>query len=240
MQIEYMFENLGANVVFAITAAFASAFAGLFVSWLTARFKRIERRDKATIDNIVVSAREESKDFDESGLVRALEKLTSQSNLRADAIEDIKKEILAIRSEFSHSPEVENLIAGYHEQALGQARVQFWFSLAAASIGFGWILYVGSNFSMQNYLEVMKTLPGIVMDAVAYLFYRQSSWTRQRATELYDRLRRDRQASEAISLVASIDDTKIRSLVKAQMALHMAGLQSDREGISGILALLDR
>ena len=62
------------------------------------------------------------------------------------------------------------------------------------------------------------------MDAVAFLFFRQASETRQRATELYDRLRRDKQMTESLRLVTSIEDLRVRSAVKAQMALHMSGL----------------
>jgi hypothetical protein len=119
---------------------------------------------------------------------------------------------------------VESLINNYHEQALSQARAQFWFSVVAATVGFAWILYAGSTVTPENLASLWKTLPGAVMDAVAFLFFRQASETRQRATELYDRLRRDRQMSDSAILVSSIDDVRLRSAVKAQLALHMSGL----------------
>jgi phosphate/sulfate permease len=119
---------------------------------------------------------------------------------------------------------VENLINNYHEQALEQAKVQFWFSIVAAVIGFGWILYTGSNIDTEKIITILKTLPGVVMDAVAFLFFRQAAETRQRATELYDRLRKDKQIVESVKLVSSIEDYKVRSAVQAQISLHMAGL----------------
>jgi len=36
----------------------------------------------------------------------------------------------------SGDPLVQDLVNGYHQQALSQAKVQFWFSIAAATIGF--------------------------------------------------------------------------------------------------------
>jgi hypothetical protein len=62
------------------------------------------------------------------------------------------------------------------------------------------------------------------VDAIAALFFRQAEQTRQRATELYDRLRTDRQMARAETVVDTIEDLSIRSAVKAQIALHMVGL----------------
>lgn len=120
---------------------------------------------------------------------------------------------------------IEKLISGYHEQALSQAKAQFWFSVVSASVGFAWILYGGSEISPDNLATMSRILPGVVLDAVAFLFFRQASETRQRATELYDRLRRDKQVSESVALVSSIEDVRVRSAVKAQIALHMSGIQ---------------
>jgi translation elongation factor EF-4 len=130
---------------------------------------------------------------------------------------------------------VENLINNYHEQALGQTRAQFWFSVVAATIGFGWILYAGTEIKADNFVTISKVLSGMVMDAVAFLFFRQASKTRQRATELYDRLRRDKQMTESVKLVASIEDVRVRSAVKAQVAFHMAGLQPNPIDLSTFL-----
>jgi hypothetical protein len=122
------------------------------------------------------------------------------------------------------SQAVENLISDYHTQALSQAKVQFWFSLIVAVVGFVWILVTGIQIRVDQLSTLSKVSPGIVMDAIAFLFFKQATATRQRATELFDRLRTDKQAQESLKLVESIDDLKIRSIVKAQIALHMSGL----------------
>jgi hypothetical protein len=134
------------------------------------------------------------------------------------------------------SKSVEQLINNYHEQALDQAKVQFWFSVVAATIGFAWILYAGVGIQADKLGTVSKTIPGVVMDAVAFLFFKQAAETRQRATELYDRLRSDKQMAESSSIVASIEDVRLRSAVKAQLALHMSGLQPNAIDLGAFLS----
>lgn len=121
-------------------------------------------------------------------------------------------------------PYVENLVNEYHQQALKQARLQFWFSIIAAFAGFAWIILGAINISPSNIFNYFKIVPGIIIDALAYLFFRQAEATRERATALYDRLRADFQQSKAIQLADTIEDQKIRAIVKAQLTLHMAGL----------------
>jgi len=119
---------------------------------------------------------------------------------------------------------IEELVNSYHQQALSQARVQFWFSVVAATVGFLYILYAATAFSADNWLTILKTLPGVVIDAVALMFFRQAEQTRERATELYDRLRSDSQAVMAKELLATINDDKVRSVAQAQIALHLSGV----------------
>ena len=117
---------------------------------------------------------------------------------------------------------VRTLVNEYHKQALSQAKVQFWFSVVAASIGFVIIIMpiVRGNTSL------LQAASGIILEAVAALFFTQAAQTRERATALYDRLRTDRERTYALSLVDSIDNGNVRNAVKAELALHMAGLAS--------------
>ena len=120
---------------------------------------------------------------------------------------------------------VENQISSYHQQAIDQAKIQFWFGVVAASIGFIWILVIGSSGEIQGFQTLVRILPGIVVDSVSILFLRQAEDTRRRATELFDRLRKDKQMTEATALVSTISDQRLQSVVRAQLALHMAGLE---------------
>jgi hypothetical protein len=101
-------------------------------------------------------------------------------------------------------------------------------SVIAASVGFIYILayaWVGLNVGQNTTAIAIQAVPGLVMEVVALLFFKQSEQTRERATALYDRLRQDNQINAARVIVDSIDDVKIRSLVRAQIALHVSGLK---------------
>jgi len=88
----------------------------------------------------------------------------------------------------------------------------------------------------KQFVTISKTLPGLAVDLVAGLFFRQAEETRQRATALYDRLRADNQRSQAVTLVESIKDERVRSAVKAQLSLHMAGLEPSPIDLSAFLS----
>ena len=122
---------------------------------------------------------------------------------------------------------VRRLVKEYHSQALSQAKVQFWFSVVAASSGFAIIIVAIVMALMQQTSAsqtILQVVPGIAIEAVAALFFKQAAETRERATALYDRLRTDRERTYALSLVDSIDNSNVRNAVKAELALHMAGL----------------
>lgn len=120
---------------------------------------------------------------------------------------------------------VEGLINSYHKQALRQASIQFWFSIIAAVVGFGFVINeIASNASASE--KAIGAIPGLVIDLVAALFFRQAEQTRQRATELYDRLRTDNERTVAIGLIDSIDDNNLKSVIKAQLALKIGGVES--------------
>jgi hypothetical protein len=113
----------------------------------------------------------------------------------------------------------------YHEQALTQATVWFWTSVTAAAAGFLWILYTGLATELSAGAYIARLSPSIISEVVAYLFFRQASATRERATELFDRHRRDRQVEGSSALIATIEDVTLRSAMQAQIALHMSGLK---------------
>ncbi len=211
-----------ANVGAATIAAILTGFLGFVGTWIVAR--REQHKSTPNIEAIAQVARAD-EDARRNAILSVIEQSISSTASKEfpEALDRLRAAIpLVVEKE---SPAVENLVSSYHQQALSQANAQFWFSVAAATVGFGWILYAGTGIEAANPVTAVKTLPGVVMDAVAFLFFKQASETRQRATELYDRLRRDRQSDGSVALVATIVDVKIRSAVQAQMALHMAGLQ---------------
>ncbi|NLZ53756.1 MAG: hypothetical protein GX892_11555 [Thermoanaerobacteraceae bacterium] len=181
-----------------------------------------------------------------AGLVVSLlsEKLSNQKKNSEDLIERIaqvtsddtqggKKDVEKGNSIGSL---IEELINSYHRQALSQAGIQFYFSVVAAAIGFGIIMYMALTKSASGELElILKSLPGVAISSVAGLFFKQAGESRQRATELYDRLRTDKQLKGAVSLINSIDDVRIKSIIKAQIAMSMAGLKYDPISIADLI-----
>lgn len=215
------------EILKSVAAGLGALVIGLMVQYIARRQKEISKKSKEEITHIADIVQKEEAKTRAASLEKLLEKVPSGLQ-----IDEFTRKIEEIATKFSQveprrSEEfsaVENLINGYHEQALEQAKVQFWFSIFAATVGFGLIIYSSANIDIQNLGTVSKVLPGVVMDAVAFLFFKQAAETRQRATELYDRLRTDRRNSESIGLVSSIEDLKVRSAVKAQIALQMSGL----------------
>src|ERR1044071_4015625 len=66
----------------------------------------------------------------------------SKRSAETDKIVEAARANLSQGNDKSHA--VERLINDYHEQALGQARIQFFVSISAASLGFVWLLAVSS------------------------------------------------------------------------------------------------
>ncbi|MCL2702374.1 MAG: hypothetical protein FWE91_02035 [Defluviitaleaceae bacterium] len=121
--------------------------------------------------------------------------------------------------------DIESLIRNHHEQALNQASIQFWFSLIASVVGFVFIItmiLVSAGSVWYEYL--LGILPGIVIEAVSILFFKQSSETRERASDFLNRLRSDDQINKSIIIADSINDEALKSSIKAQIALHICGI----------------
>jgi hypothetical protein len=201
---------------------------GILVNLLTSRLekqKKLENEKLKQLQETIYAKRAEQ-------LAKSIDDISGKIPAGISAEEIDKKIAEAVETNFSSltrnvSGEVDfvgELVNGYHQQALSQAKVQFWFSVAAATVGFAYILFATLRADDGTLSVVLNTLPGIVIDAVAFLFFRQAEQTRERATALYDRLRQDSQIEGAREMVESIDDVQIRSLVKAQIALHMSGL----------------
>jgi len=219
-----------------MVAALATAIAGLFTATLSRRQRREHAQSIESVDEIAKAASAAA----EERKARVLEMLVSRLPNEGDAQRSIEQLSAAIakigalplkpgeKGDADSWTAVEGLVTAYHTQALDQARVQFWFSVVAASIGFVLIVFMTSTAKDATELQlVLKSVPGIAIDAVAALFFKQASETRERATALYDRLRSDSEKQRALDLVNSIEVPTIRAAVQAQLALHMAGFKAD-------------
>ncbi|TMP26984.1 hypothetical protein CWB99_10360 [Pseudoalteromonas rubra] len=222
-----MLDSTLLSVVAALITVIAGFFTNLIASKKTEQDK-IQKEKVSDIANTVLAQAEEARAKAVSEIVKHLPKdQQTPEELQEAASKNLKiVGDLVINNQNAGDAElVQDLVTGYHQQALSQAKVQFWFSVAAATTGFGFIIYSASGITVENLASVLKILPGVIIDAVALLFFRQAEQTRERATALYDRLRTDNQMRNAKAIVESIEDIQIKSAVKAQMALHMAGLK---------------
>lgn len=120
---------------------------------------------------------------------------------------------------------IEELIRSHYEQALSQASVQFWSSLIASIIGFLFIILMILFANNEHWYEyILNVLPGSIIEAVSYLFFKQSSEIRNRASDFLNRLRNDEQISRSIVIADSINNEELKSLIKAKIALHICGI----------------
>lgn len=122
---------------------------------------------------------------------------------------------------------VEELIQNHHEQAIFQSKVQFWFSLGAAVVGFVFIIVMISTTTNSKWYEyLLKILPGAIIETVSILFFSQSKETREQASDFLNRLREDRQFEKGTALAAIISDEKLKDCVTAKIAMHLCGIES--------------
>lgn len=120
---------------------------------------------------------------------------------------------------------IEELIQNHHEQAIRQSVIQFWFSLIASVVGFVFIIVIVIlSDDLEWYEYIIKILPGAIIESVSVLFFSQSKETRERASDFLNRLREDRQFTKSIAIIDTLSDEKLKSLVKAEIALHLCGI----------------
>lgn len=123
---------------------------------------------------------------------------------------------------------VGELAYSYHRQAIIQSGVLFWLSVIAAVAGLIMFLYTMAGFPLVSHPELtIRVIPACVFECLAGLFFRQSARVRQRATELFDRLRFDQERFSAIAIVESIEDPIARDLAKTHAVFQLLDIRSD-------------
>jgi hypothetical protein len=149
-------------------------------------------------------------------------------------------------------------IASY---SLAQAKATFVISLTAAVVGFVFILiglaavlYTmltnsnasgGGLLSQSGILGAASTVSGVITEAIAVLFFRQTDQTRQIMLNTFDRLREDRKLDEVLWFLKDKDSalgSEVREIVAALIALRFAGYMPDNGNAAdlyqGVLAAL--
>jgi ABC-type molybdate transport system substrate-binding protein len=233
--------HLDYNLLLTLVSGLITALGATVASVIAAKLNRQKKLETEKIEDVLaVSGAKAEEARNQLALALAeklpdgltaeqiLDKLSTQYRISGDVI------VNQIVKEGGNL--IGDLVNGYHQQALSQARVQFWFSVVAATLGFIYIVYSATTTSVDQTASILKILPGVVIDAVALLFFRQAEQTRQRATELYDRLRKDSQMAMAHKILESITDSQIKSLAQAQIALHLSGLTPKDIDLASLLS----
>lgn len=149
-----------------------------------------------------------------------------------DFFKRLKKELLEISYLQIKSPVKESseesvylLLEMHHQQALQQSKVQFWFSILASIIGFITIIISVFIFLNNNWYDyILKSIPGIVIEAVSFLFFNQARETRDRAAKFFKELNYEKQIAKSVAIADTIESEEIKSKVKSQIALRIIGI----------------
>ena len=238
-----MFFDIIIPVIGSLIAGVSLIIAGKSVS--KGQNKNISKKD-IEVENITDLAEKQNeinKSIDEK--IKSLEKkFQMNETFSAHEVNHLMFIFDAIRKDIERSKkneitEATILLKNYHEQALQQSKIQFWFSLIVASIGFIFILVnVIIYFFVSDKIYLLNAIPGVVMDAIAFMFFKQSSDIRNRATEHFDRLRTDNQKQKSLDLVGKITNTKLKDLIYAQIAINTSGVNTTADDFSKIVSLL--
>ena len=118
-------------------------------------------------------------------------------------------------------------LARYYAQVLFQSKVSFWFSLIFASLGFLVIVAAAYMYSDGKLgPTVIQGGAGVIVDAVAALFFVQSKRAQASMAEFFDKLRKDRQQVESRKLCDSVNNPDARDALRIQLSLYYAGVEN--------------
>ena len=126
-----------------------------------------------------------------------------------------------------------------HKQDQIKLWIEFSFGIVTITIAFILIIITFFQNSHLNQAAASKIFLDVVMVTVAFIFFRQATKTRKNVIDHLERLHHDKQMSESKKNVDSIGDEKLKNAVKAQIALHMSGLQPNPIDLNTFLSLKD-
>lgn len=124
----------------------------------------------------------------------------------------------------------------YQQQATIHSNVQFYVGLIMSILGF--ILLIGliissygSDATVNSAINIVGSL---IFEGISLLFLKESQKLRIRVKELHDSVLEDYNRKEAIELADKIHDEKLRSLVQAQLAFQLIGIDTGKLNISNL------
>ncbi|MCU5508087.1 hypothetical protein OCB07_04400 [Bacillus cereus] len=133
--------------------------------------------------------------------------------------------------------ENEDIMIIHQKQTLMQSKVQFFTGIVMSILGFAffvYILYVSLD-SSNNVALTIKLTSSLIFEAIAVIFLKESHKSRETSKGYHDNLRESSKQKQAIKIADSIQNEEIRSMIQAQLALHMIGIKSETIDITKIL-----
>lgn len=124
----------------------------------------------------------------------------------------------------------------YEQQATTHSNLQFYAGLTMSIVGFilliGIIIFsIGSDNTINSAISVLGSL---IFEGISLMFLKESQKLRIRVKEYHDNLMENSNRNKSIALTDKIQDEKLRSLVQAQLAFYLMGIDPGKLNISNI------
>ncbi|WP_153559459.1 TRADD-N-associated membrane domain-containing protein [Roseimaritima sediminicola] len=128
-------------------------------------------------------------------------------------------------------------LAQFYSQVLSQSRISFWFSLVFASLGFAVIVIAAALYTSTDNTAstVAQFIAGLVIDAVAGLFFVQSRRAQDAMGTFFDKLREDRLQLESRRLCETIENPVAKDALKVDLALFYAGVVRNKSSADAVV-----
>ncbi|PJH94846.1 TRADD-N-associated membrane domain-containing protein [Bacillus sp. SN1] len=135
-----------------------------------------------------------------------------------------------------HEKPYERTLGIYQQQATNHSNLQFYVGLIMSIVGFilliGIIIFaVGSDNTVSSAISVVGSL---IFEGISLMFLKESQKLRIRVKEYHDSVLENSNRKESIDLADKIQDEKLRSLVQAQLAFHLMGIDPGTLNISNL------
>jgi hypothetical protein len=121
-------------------------------------------------------------------------------------------------------------LSNYYKQTLYQSQISFWVSLIFASIGFALII-VASVIHVAGAWDktVISIVSGVIIDAIAALFFVQSNNAQKAVGTFFEKLRKDKQIHDAIKMSETIENADLKDNLKVKISLSLLGIANSDE-----------
>jgi hypothetical protein len=125
--------------------------------------------------------------------------------------------------------ETEQMKKEYHKQRLWQSKMAFWLSFGGSIAGF--LIITGSViYGMWTHNDQWPGIvSGIVVEAVAALFYTLSNKANEKISEFFKELTEDSKIKNAIELAREMEEgNTVKNQLYVKLSLHLSGLDEEK------------